>query len=186
MMSLSSDTQCIFYLFLPSSLTLFCLIKPFKWHYPYFIYSKDVNLLQTPFPVIIGISKNLFKKMLSAPYSNDMFFFDVEMSQLYFNPKTSEKISFFNGSGLKEFCSLHRRFLNHEESRFYEVVIETGAIEARKGEVEANKGIVEEIEDPSKFFEEYFGIFRENFNEKVLSFLEHRFSRVRESFIYDF
>lgn len=71
-------------------LSLFCMLKPFSWEYPAVVYSKDEELLEAPFPLICGISRELFVKSRvgeAAAAVAGRFVFDLDKSEFVLAPK---------------------------------------------------------------------------------------------------
>ena len=71
-------------------LTLFCMIKPFSWEYPAVVYSKDEELLEAPFPLICGISRELFLKTRcgeTAAAAAGKYVFDLDKFEFVLLPK---------------------------------------------------------------------------------------------------
>lgn len=71
------------------------MIKPLEWQYPYFVYSKDPYLLESPFPVIAGVSRQLFLKNFAETLEQtDMFAFDLDKGDVYFNETNLSTVKF--------------------------------------------------------------------------------------------
>lgn len=152
---------------------MFCLIKPFKWQYPYFIYSKDQNLLETPFPVIIGISKNLFCKINE---SDDCYYFDLENCQLYFDEKLKDDVEFFHCDyTLKKIVEFHRKYFNCKMSKFYNLNLQNGKVDFRdKNEILTDFGFNDEkISDLEENLNYYFELFGGIFQNKIFNIFEN-------------
>ena len=121
---------------------MFCLIKPFEWQFPCFIYSKDPYLLESPFPIIAGVSRQLFlKNCQEALDQEDRFVFDLDRGEVYANPTSLSKIKFFEDpERCSEIRNYHQATFNNAESHIFEL---------DKGKIVPHsvKGLAEELPD---------------------------------------
>lgn len=59
------------------------MIKPFSWEYPCVIFSKDEEILEAPFPIICGISRELYLKTEKAGVNQpDRVVFDLDKGEV--------------------------------------------------------------------------------------------------------
>lgn len=127
-------------------MTLQCMIKPFTWQYPCFIYSKDPYLLESPFPIIAGVSRQLFLKNSQDELDkDDRFVFDLERGEVYFDKESLEKIKFIEDiERCEKIKNNHCAFFNDAESHIFE--LDDGIVVPHH-----EKGLREEL--PSEFLE---------------------------------
>lgn len=104
------------------------MIKPFKWQYPCFIYSKDPYLLESPFPYIACISRNTFLSNTDGNFEkNDRFVFDLERGEVYFSKKALETVKFIEDpERSSKIMHSHRSTFNNAKSHIFEC--ESGVI----------------------------------------------------------
>lgn len=129
----------------------------------------------------MGISRTLFKKIPKSFYTDDTYFFDLKTSQLYSSAKITDKILFFNGKNLQKAANLHRGYFNSEVSRFYEILKLDGNIRFRGNThtMIENKAAVREISNIDTFLKDYFGLFKDMFNDRFIKFFKENSFRVK-------
>ena len=99
------------------------MIKPFEWQYPYFVYSKDPYLLESPFPVIAGVSRQLFLKNFAETLEqSDMFAFDLDKGDVYFNEENLATVKFILcNKSYQKWMQLHKSMFNDSKSHIFKI-----------------------------------------------------------------
>lgn len=98
------------------------MIKPFKWQYPCFIYSKDPYLLESPFPYIACISRDSFLKHTKGDFEkHDRFVFDLERGEVYYSKEALEKVKFIEDpERCSKIMNSHIAYFNNAKSHIFE------------------------------------------------------------------
>lgn len=124
---------------------MFCLMKPFKWQYPCFVYSKDPYLLESPFPYIACISRNTFLSNTKGDFEkHDRFVFDLERGEVYYSKKTLEGVKFIEDpERCSKIMNSHRAIFNNAQSHIFEC--ESGVVVPNH-----NPTVMEEMPSNSK------------------------------------
>lgn len=122
------------------------MIKPFSWQYPCFIYSKDPYLLESPFPIIAGVSRQLFLKNCQDDLrKEDRFVFDLDRGEVYYDRNSLKEIKFIEDpERCEKIKNNHHAFFNDAESHIFE--LDDGIVIPHR-----EKGLREEL--PSEFLE---------------------------------
>jgi hypothetical protein len=169
---------------------LFTLIKPFNYPYPNFVYSKDANLLDSPFPIIAGVSRQLFLRNCQEELiQEDRFVFDLDRGEVYLDDKSLSKIKFIqDGEICRTIQKNHLTMFNDAASHIFnceDCIISSNS-----------KGFEEEM--PNEFLEpdhddlvEYFSSFKKMLgttliqplldSKAAVSYLKSNFFRDRMS-----
>lgn len=97
-------------------------MKPFKWQYPCFIYSKDPYLLESPFPYIACVSRNTFLSNTRGNFEKtDRFVFDLERGEVYYSKKALENVKFIEDpERCSKIMNSHRNIFNNARSHIFE------------------------------------------------------------------
>lgn len=94
------------------------MIKPFNWCYPTFIYSKDHYLLESPFPIIAGISRQVFIENSRGEHiKKDRISFDLDRGEVYISKETLQELKFLEDpERCSKICTIHRKLFNDAKS----------------------------------------------------------------------
>ena len=80
------------------------MMKPFNWEYPALVYSKDEELLEAPFPLICGISREVYLKSIQGNEEiMDRYIFDLDKFEFVIKCKGDWL------GGLAPFCYKEKR-----------------------------------------------------------------------------
>jgi len=106
---------------------LLSMIRPFCWEYPLIIYSKDEHFLDSPFPLIAGISKELATNHLAEKSDTVVFDLDKGEPQLpspLIHTLTPPRLT----SKLAKLIKFHREHFNSAASHLMALSVETSRL----------------------------------------------------------
>jgi hypothetical protein len=135
-----------------------------------FVYSQDEYLLDSPFPVLAGISKKLLGKILEKKKNlGDVFVFDFSKKEWHFEEDELGKVEFVpDGELLGKAKEKHKAIFNSEESH----VLELDGVKVRKKKG-GDEVIGDDLEEPSlDELKNFFEIFQNFFDEFFLKILD--------------
>lgn len=132
-------------------------------------YSKDEHLLEAPFPMICGISREMYiKTSLAFPDSTDRFVYDLDRAELSGSDEALKSLVMFRfKEKIAKLESFHSQYFNSAQSHCFELTTE-GDIKDIRSEGLAEE-LSEEYEPSEEHVLDYFDMFESLWRDTLIT-----------------